>query len=157
MSLSQGAKHRNGGFPEVSVLYNLTASLPQPEKSGLINSREFKMVRVCFKGQRLYIYVCVCVCVCVCVSVCIYLLTPEQNGFELCGSTKTDIFSIENAIALCDYGWLNLWMWMLRYKYMEWIRRADSNSYMRSFTAQKVSVPNPPVVQCSTVYMISFV
>ena len=121
MSLNQGAKHSNGGFPEVSVLYNLTASLPQPEKSGLINSREFKMVRVCFKGQRLYICVCVC------------LLTPEQNGFELCGSTKTHIFLIENAIALRDHGWLNLWMWMLRYKYMEWIRRADSNSCMWSF------------------------
>jgi len=57
MSLGQGAKHRNGGFPEVSMLYNLTASLPQPEKSGLINSREFKMVRVCFKERKLYIYV----------------------------------------------------------------------------------------------------
>ena len=57
MSLGQGAKHRNGGFPEVSMLYNLTASLPQPEKSGLMNSREFKMVRVCFKERKLYIYV----------------------------------------------------------------------------------------------------
>ena len=109
MSLGQGAKYRNGGFPEVSMLYNLTASLPQPEKSGLMNSREFKMVRVCFKERKLQ-------------------LTREQNGFELFGSIKTHVFSIGNAVALHDHGWLNLWMWVLRYKYVEWIRRADSNN-----------------------------